>query len=130
YCLALSSDAKSIATGGSDGTIRLTEVATGKTIREFKGHTGPVASVALSTDGKRLVSGSFDGTARIWNANTGKQLCRLVTLADGNWIVLDDQGRFDSGAEGEIVGIHWASGMEASPLRDRVPGLLCKLLEE
>ena len=87
-------------------------------------------SLALSADSKRLVTGSIDGTTRIWNANTGKELCRLLTLSDGTWVVLDDKGRFDSGADGDIFGIHWVSGMETSPLRDRVPGLLAKLLAD
>lgn len=130
YCLALSRDGKWLATGSGDRTVRLEELATGKTIRVFKGHTESVTAVALSADGKRLVTGSVDGTTRIWNANTGKELCRLLTLADGTWIVLDDKGRFDSGADGDIVGIHWVSGMETFPLRDRVPGLLAKLLAD
>jgi WD40 repeat protein len=130
YCLALSRDGKVLATGGSDRTVRLEELATGKTIRVLKGHTDAVLAVALSADAKRLVTGSADGTTRIWNTSTGKELCRLLTLADGTWVVLDDTGRFDSGAEGDIVGIHWVSGMETSPLRDRVLRLLGKLLAD
>jgi len=130
YCLALSRDGKWLATGGGDRTVRLEELATGKTIRVFKGHTEAVTSVALAADGKRLVTGSLDGTTRIWNTTTGKELCQLLTLADGTWVVLDDKGRIDSGAEGNIVGVHWASGMETTPLRDRVPGLLAKLLND
>lgn len=130
YCLALSRDGKMLATGGSDRTVRLEELATGKTIRILKGHTDAVLAVALSADAKRLVTGSADGTTRIWNTSTGKEICRLLTLADGTWVVLDDTGRFDSGTEGDIVGIHWVSGMETSPLRDRVPGLLGKLLAD
>lgn len=130
YCLALSRDGKWIATGGGDRTVRLEELASGNTIRVFNGHTDSVTAVAISADGKRLVTGSADCTTRIWNTSTGKELCRLLTLADGTWVVLDDKGRFDSGVEGDIVGVHWVSGMETSPLRERMPGLLAKLLKE
>jgi WD40 repeat protein len=37
---------------------------------KFKGHTGPVTSVAFSPDGKRIVSGSADKTIRVWNVET------------------------------------------------------------
>jgi WD40 repeat protein len=130
YCLALSHNGKWLATGSDDRTVRLTDLATGETIRVFKGHTEAVTGVALSADGKRIITTSIDGTTRIWNVNTGKQLCRLLTLTDGNRVVLDDKGRFDSGADRDIAGIHWVNGMETSPLGDRVPGLLSKLLTD
>ena len=38
----------------------------------FKGHIGPVRSVALSSDGDHIVSGSDDRTIRIWNITTGQ----------------------------------------------------------
>jgi WD40 repeat protein len=36
-------------------------------LRELKGHTGPVYSVALSSDESKLVSSSGDGTVRVWS---------------------------------------------------------------
>ena len=43
-------------TGSLDGTMRLWEVATGKEVRKFEGHTGGVWGVAVSRDGKRGVT--------------------------------------------------------------------------
>ncbi len=51
-----------VATGGADGTLRLTRPGGDTTI--LKGHTGPISAIAVS--GTRLATASWDGTARIW----------------------------------------------------------------
>lgn len=38
----------------------------GRCLRTFHGHTGPITSIALSRDGRTAVSGSHDHTARVW----------------------------------------------------------------
>jgi WD40 repeat protein len=48
----------------------------------FRGHTGPVTSVAFSPDGKRVVSGSLDQTVRVWDAVSGQPLLCLQGHTD------------------------------------------------
>src|SRR5262245_4277810 len=43
-------------------------------LREFKGHTGCVMSLAVSPDGKTLATASWDGTARMWDMATAREL--------------------------------------------------------
>lgn len=45
----------------------LWDLASGKEIKQFRGHTAPVLALALSGDGRFLVSGSADNTMRIWH---------------------------------------------------------------
>jgi RNA polymerase sigma factor (sigma-70 family) len=59
------------------GVISLLDVATGRVLREFRGHGEAVRSLAFATDGKTLVSGSHDRTARLWDVSTGKELRRF-----------------------------------------------------
>jgi len=37
----------------------------------YRGHSGPVTSVAWSPDGKHIASASVDGTVQVWDATTG-----------------------------------------------------------
>ncbi|MFY0572554.1 pentapeptide repeat-containing protein [Archangium lansingense] len=91
-----------VATGYSDGSVRLWDVRTGSELHRLQGHSSYVMSVALSPDGKWLASGSFDRTVRLWDVSTGSELCRLqghssyvmsVALSpDGKWLA---SGSFD-----------------------------------
>ena len=47
-------------------SLRLWDLASGKELKQIKGHTGPILSLAVSGDGRLLVSGSADGTMRLW----------------------------------------------------------------
>ncbi len=47
-------------------SLRLFDLNTGKELKQFKGHTAPILSLAISADGRYLVSGSADRTMRLW----------------------------------------------------------------
>ncbi len=80
YSVDVSPDGTTIATGSSDGVIRLWRLwwtADGSLARypdgatELRGHENAIISVSFSPDGDRLVSASKDRTARIWDLNSG-----------------------------------------------------------
>lgn len=87
-----------IATGSSDGTIRLWD-ENWKLVRSFRDHVSPILEVRFDPSGKRLVA-SPTGSQRnvtVWDAETGAILRVLVGhfgsvrrasfSADGRWIV-------------------------------------------
>jgi len=45
----------------NEGTVRLWELATGKRLRSFKGHSGSVHAVAFAPDGRSALSGGYEG---------------------------------------------------------------------
>lgn len=90
-----SGDGKLLATCGWDQRIHLWEAATGRPLRQFEGHAGPVFSVAFSPDGRTLASGSDDQTIRLWNAATGKERLRIKGHGGGvTRVAFTPDGRF------------------------------------
>jgi WD40 repeat protein len=79
--VAVAPDGTWLASGSSDGTVRIWDTATGQARATLKGHGGRVRSVAVAPDGTWLATGSDDNTVRIWDASSG-QARALMRLAD------------------------------------------------
>jgi WD40 repeat protein len=80
----VSSDCRTILTGGDDGTVRSWGPHDGKPqgLPIATGHTGSVLSVAASCDGKLILTGSADKTARLFARSDGK-LFRTLAHQNG-----------------------------------------------
>jgi hypothetical protein len=66
-CSAFSNDGSMIATGSKDHKVKIWNTDTGDLIKEFKGHLGPVTSVAFSANNMILYTASVDGSVRKWS---------------------------------------------------------------
>ena len=66
-----------MASGSVDKTLKIWNLESGAQIKELKGHSNDVISVAFSPDGKILASGSGDNTIKIWNLESGAQIKEL-----------------------------------------------------
>ena len=95
YSLAFSSDNQLLATGHSDGEIRLWEIETGQLLWSVKGHSSSVLTLAFHSISKGntrekpeiLASGSFDKTIKLWDISTGKLSQTLQSHQDAVWSV-------------------------------------------
>jgi len=89
YSVAFSPDGKRLASGSGGfnqpGTVKLWDVASGREILTFKGHSNnnEVHSVAFSPDGKRLASASVDfnriSELKMWDVASGNEIWTLQT---------------------------------------------------
>jgi WD40 repeat protein len=83
--VACSADGKSLATAGTDKTVRIWEVATGNERFAFvhplpetsRPDSGWITSVAFSVDGRILASVGVDRIIRLWELQTGKEIRAL-----------------------------------------------------
>jgi len=67
YGVAFAARGDRLAAACGDGVIRLWDIATGKPLRDLRGHSRRVFGVAFSPDDRRLASAAEDGTARLWD---------------------------------------------------------------
>jgi WD40 repeat protein len=157
---AWSPDSKSLAVGTNDGTIDLLDVASwrqlkstvgysgfivqgsntikiwdiasGKLLRDLKGHIGGVCSAVFTPDGKMIISASLDTTIRLWNTASGSELARLYSFGSDDWAVVTPDGHFDA-TPGAMKMLYRRDGnqiLESDDLKKQfyVPGLLRKTI--
>ena len=76
---------------GSDYSLKMYS-KTGTLMKEFKGHSGGVRTVAVSRDGRYIASGSEDQTIKLWNLNeSGETPSLREVFPEEEWI-----GYFDT----------------------------------
>ncbi|XP_025202815.1 WD40 repeat-containing protein SMU1-like [Melanaphis sacchari] len=69
-CVQFSRDGTQILTGSFDMTIRIHGLKSGKTLKEFRGHTSFVNEVVYTVDGHSVISASSDSTIKVWSVKT------------------------------------------------------------
>ena len=71
--VAFSPDGFKLASGSSDNTVKVWDVATGALQATLRGHANAVTRVAFSPDGATLASASADGAVKLWNTQQPKE---------------------------------------------------------
>ncbi len=75
--LDFSPDGKRLASGGADKIARVVEVASGKLVHVFEGHTHHVLGVSFRADGRILGTAGADGVLVVWDMISGERKRRI-----------------------------------------------------
>lgn len=83
--IAISPNNKYIAIGQADKLIKVIEISSGRIIKELKGHTSVIYSLAFSRDGKKILSASGrceelnlnDDKIKLWDISSGKVIMEI-----------------------------------------------------
>ena len=115
---AFSHDGTKLATAHEgDQMVRLCEVASRRLLREFRGHTDGVSSVAFSGDDRTILGGGHDGTIRTWDVATGADRGVWLGHAGRVWaIAVSPDGRTIASAGGDRTVKLW----NTEPPRERL----------
>ncbi|KAJ3384689.1 Serine/threonine-protein kinase smu1 [Lobulomyces angularis] len=81
--LCFNHDGTSLISSSFDLTIKLHGLKSGKTLKEFRGHTSFVNTCFFSHCKTKIVSGSSDGTVKIWDLKSNVCI-KTLTIHEGN----------------------------------------------
>jgi len=104
------------------------------TMATFVSHTSTVNAAVFSPDERFVLTGGTDGVTILWDRSTARELARLVSFRDGNWAVVDPEGRYDASDPDNSPGLFWlAEGdqiIELKQLKDKfyTKGLLARII--
>ena len=116
--IGFSPDRRRLASVGTDGRVRVWDVATGLQVLKIEAHRQEARCVRFSPDGALLASGSDDGLVKFWQACDGKRMggcsghtggVRSITFSsDGKWLAsvgFDGKANLWDGKTGQLVQI-------------------------
>ena len=96
-----------IAFGGTDGSVRLLDVHTGRMRTAAGRHNAPVTALAFSDDGRTLVTAGSDEQLIVWDTRratlTETLQARGAGLIDGLAVTSDRATAYSAGRDGTVV---------------------------
>jgi WD40 repeat protein len=105
--LAFSPDAKLLASGSKDNTVRLWDAERALELRKLTGHSAWVKAAAFSPDGRRLASGSVDGVVKLWDVASGRELKSMSGGGSINALAFSPDARFVAAGNAENSVLVW-----------------------
>ncbi len=129
-----STDRRMRVSKGFENKIQVWDVATGQLVYNLSGHNAGIHYATLSADGAFIFTASEDGEVKLWRMKDGKEAATLISLDDGEWLVVTPDGLFD-GSPAAWQQIVWRFGdtfnyapVEAFFSDFFYPGLLAEIL--
>ncbi len=112
---------------GKGGRVLMLDLESGDTFLTLDKNVHNVKAINFSNDDSKIITYGADHKTIIWDASTGNPLYTRLQLTGNDWLVYDEDYRFD-GTEGAINYLYFVCGLEVvelAQLKDSlwVPGL-------
>jgi WD40 repeat protein/serine/threonine protein kinase len=119
YHVEFSPSGQMLASCGQDGTARLWDVSTGKTLHILRAHNGDVNWVTFAPNSQLVATGGDDGTIRLWRTTDGqpiKTLGKHAVLVTGVLFTPDSQRLISTDRSGNVRIWNLTLGQEEEPI--------------
>jgi WD40 repeat protein len=101
FGLDFSPDGKYLASSAADKFVKVVDLATGKVVKTFEGHTHHVLGVSWKHDGRTLASAGADNVIKLWDFVTGDRKKTIEgfgkEVTSINFVGITDQALASSG---------------------------------
>lgn len=77
-CIVWSKDSTQLLTGSFDHLCRAHGIKSGKTLKEYRGHTSYINSAVYSRDNSKVITGSSDGYVFVFDAKTSEIIQKIT----------------------------------------------------
>lgn len=105
---AIAADNRHLGIGFPDGTVRVSDLRSGRILADFPAHHGYCYACDFSRDGRFLVTAGHDGLVKLWEVDLAKLISQFASSADAYWTVaLAPDGRRIAAGTGESAIILW-----------------------
>lgn len=74
YGIDFSWDNKFIVSGSADKFVRVVDISSGHTLKNFEGHSHYVMDVSIHRDGRTILSSAADNLVKVWNLDSGQRV--------------------------------------------------------
>ncbi|KAI9011082.1 WD40-repeat-containing domain protein [Gaertneriomyces semiglobifer] len=103
--IILHRDSSLLAVSSDDLCIRIVDLESLRTVREFWGHQNRITDLTFSPDGRMLLSSSLDSTIRTWDLSSGYMIDAFRTDSVPRSVTMSPTGDFLATAHAGHVGI-------------------------
>jgi tetratricopeptide (TPR) repeat protein len=105
WCVAFDPEGERLASGGTDGRVRVWELKGGQLRHTLTGTRGYAYGVAWSPDGRRVAAGGEDAAVRVWDLKVGGEPVKLEGhTSEVHCVAFSaDGGRIASGSRDRTV---------------------------
>lgn len=100
------SKGRALLVSDGDGKVLLWTAARGQSL-VLNASVDTLSNVSFSPNGELLALVETDGSTSLWCVETGELITRLLILANGDWVVVDGDGRYDAADPGDVAGLSW-----------------------